>query len=206
MNKKRIFIISGTLVITIALIILIINLFGNDGLISITKNPDGEKFENEYEELNGVKTEDGKEYPEVNISYSKIIKYTNVDEIVNIFNNDKSAVIYFGFSTCTYCRSAIEVLCDTAKETELDTIYYFDVKENNNYDKLLNVLDERFITDENKIYAPLVLFISNGDIVSHNKGTLSSQDDPYVELDESQKQGLSEIYWYGIRDVVESSK
>ena len=206
MNKRRILIISGTLVITIALIILIINLFGNDGLISITKNPDGEKFENEYEELNGVKTEDGKEYPEVNISYSKIIKYTDVDEIVNIFSNDESAVIYFGFSTCVYCRSAIEVLCDTAKETELDTIYYLDVKENTNYDKLLNVLDERFITDENKIYAPLVLFIANGDIVSHNKGTLSSQDDPYVELDESQKQGLSEIYWYGIRDVVESSK
>jgi len=54
--------------------------------------------------------------------------------------------------------------------------------------------------------APLVIFVANGRVVSYNKGTLFSQEDPYTELDKSQVEGLSEIYKYGIRDVVDSIK
>ena len=52
----------------------------------------------------------------------------------------------------------------------------------------------------------LVMFIVNGNIVSYNKGTLFSQTDPFVMLDSSQAMGLSEIYQYGINDVIESIK
>ena len=48
--------------------------------------------------------------------------------------------------------------------------------------------------------------MADGQIVSYNKGTLFSQEDPYTELDASQIQGLSEIYRYGIRDVLEAMK
>ncbi len=49
---------------------------------------------------------------------------------------------------------------------------------------------------------PTVLFIVNGEVASSNVGTLFSQEDPYVELDKDQVFGLSEIYSYGIRDVI----
>ena len=51
-------------------------------------------------------------------------------------------------------------------------------------------------------FVPLVIFVVDGNIVSYNKGTIFSQDDPYKELNKSQIQGLSEIYKYGINDVV----
>ena len=70
---------------------------------------------------------------------------------------------------------------------------------------MLNVLGDEFIDTSNgerKVYSPLVIFVADGKIVSYNKGTLFSQEDPYNELDASQIQGLSEIYRYGIRDVL----
>ena len=50
----------------------------------------------------------------------------------------------------------------------------------------------------------LVLFVVDGQIVSYNIGTLFSQENPYIPLDDSQVQGLSEIYRYGINDVLSS--
>ena len=64
----------------------------------------------------------------------------------------------------------------------------------------IDIIEAPDIDDENRIYAPLVIFVVDGSIVSHNKGTLFSHDDPYMELDKDQKEGLSEIYNYGIRD------
>ena len=51
-----------------------------------------------------------------------------------------------------------------------------------------------------------MIFVVNGDIVSYNKGTLFSQEDPYDELDDFQVNGLSEIYNYGTMDVLDSIK
>ena len=173
-------------------------------------NGEGLEIKNEFEKLNSKVSEDGKEYPEVNIPSNNILKYTTIDEVLNILNNWEDAVIYFGNPTCIYCRSAIEVLVDTSKNTELDVIYYLNVDENNaKYNELVTSLGEELTYKENntnKVYTPLVVFITDGKVVSYNKGTLFSHEDPYKELNESQKQGLSEIYKYGINDVVSSKK
>jgi len=207
-EKKLLLIIASVVIILI--ISLIIILSNNEPLIGSVKNPDGEKFKNEYEKLNEELTEDGKNYPEVKLPENNLIKYSTTKEILSIFENQKDAVIYFGFPTCLYCRSAIEVLCNTAKNTELKTIYYLDIEtKDKDHDKLLKTLgDELVKTKKGKkeLVAPLVIFVANGRVVSYNKGTLFSQEDPYTELDKSQVEGLSEIYKYGIRDVVDSIK
>lgn len=210
LKNKKMLLIIGAVIIVVIVIVLLITLLNKNGLIGGISNPDGEKFKSEYEELNNQLTEDGKEYPEVKLPANNLIKYTNTKEVLDIFEKDEDAVIYFGYPTCLYCRSAIEVLCDVAKDTELDAIYYLDIEEKDeNYSKLVEVLGEELIleTDGNKeIYAPLVIFVSYGNVVSYNKGTLFSQEDPYTELDYYQIEGLGEIYSYGIRDVVESKK
>ena len=203
-DKKNICII-GTILLVIIVVIILSILFNNNNIIGGFANSDGVRFKEEYEKLNEQQNDEGKIYPKVNISSNNIMKYTSVKEILNIFNNKEDAVIYFGYSTCVYCRNAVQVLCDVADDTELDKIYYLDVEKNDS-EKLLNKLDTKFVTKDNEIYAPLVLFISNGKVVSYNKGTLFSQDDPYVELDDSQVEGLSEIYRYGINDVLNSMK
>ena len=185
------------------------------GLVVIVMNfsfavNDEELFHSEYTKLNNVSTEDGKKYPRVSISKNNKIKYATYDEILNIFNSKGNAVIYFGYPKCLYCRSAVQVLIDTAEDTDLDKIYYLDIEnKEQKYDELLNILGNEFIDTSNndrKIYSPLVVFVAEGKVVSYNKGTLFSQKDPYTELDASQIKGLSEIYRYGIRDVLEAMK
>jgi len=206
-DKKKLLLVIGVALVIV--IVVLVMLFSNDGLIGGTTNLDGEKFKNEYEKLNDEVTEDGKNYPKVELPTNNNMKYSNTMEVINIFKNDGDAVIYFGYSTCLYCRSAVQVLCDTAEDTELDVIYYLDVEESDkNYKELIELMGNKFTIDEkgDELYVPLVVFVANGDIVSYNKGTLFSQEDPYVALDDSQVEGLSEIYRYGIRDVLESIK
>jgi len=207
LRDKRVLIGAGV-TLFVVLGVLIFNLYFDgdvmyDGVIDV----DAEKFKNEYEKLNDVVTEDGKKYPEVKLPVNNLIKYSSIDQILNIFESKKDAVIYFGYPSCLYCRSAIQVLCDVASSSSLDAIYYLDLeKKDDKYNELLGVLDKKFTINEEgmEVYVPLVLFVANGEVVSYNKGTLSSQEDPYVKLDKDQVAGLEFIYSHGIQDVLDS--
>ena len=206
-NKKTKIIILVALVAVI-LTIAIILLTKTGALTSFIKNPDGAEIKNEFEKLNNKLSEDGKEYPEVKLPSKNIFKYITIDEVLNILNTSGDEVIYFGYPTCIYCRNAIQVLVDTAKETTLDVIYYLELEEiDPKYSELIDALGEELIIVEDgkkKVYLPLVIFITDGKIISYNKGTLFSQEDPYQKLDDSQVKGLSEIYRHGINDVISS--
>jgi len=209
-DKKKLLLILG-IVLCVIIIVLIGSMFFNkDELIGVTRNPDGEKIKEEYINLNGTKDDKGKLYPEVNIPSNNILKYISVNEILRMFEEDGDTVIFIGSSKNLYSRSVIEVLCDSAISSELDVIYYLDIeKEMEGYDELVKLLGDRFVVKENgkkKLYVPSVIFVVDGSIVSHNKGTLFSHEDPYIELDKDQKEGLSEIYKYGIRDVIDAKK
>lgn len=169
---------------------------------------DSEKFKYEYEKLNNTEVDDGKNYPYVLIPSDNVMKYSNVNEILDIFNNKGDAVIYVGYPSCLYCRSAVEVLCDMASELKIDKIYYLEAEEQlEGQDKLLEIFGDEFIQvrdDKNYIYAPSVLFVVNGEVTSYNIGTVFSQRNPYGKLDKYQVDGLSEIYMHGINDVITS--
>lgn len=237
-KKKKIILIGGGILLVVVLVFIFSGIFGEEGFLTV-KNEDGVRFANEYEKLNNQELENGKKYPKVEIPNDNIIKYASVKDVINVFKTSGDAVVYFGYSTCLYCRNAIQVLIDTAYESELDVIYYIDMEEvwdeykidengkvvktkeaNEDYYKLLDLLSEELVYNykiENdtgkeiavgvkRIEAPLVIFMTNGMVSSYNKGTLFSQANPLIEMDESQKKGLGEIYYYGIRDVVTAKK
>lgn len=200
-DRKRLLIVIGVIVIFIVLFIVLFNIRSDD-LLAIS---DGSKIKSEYEDLNGTLSDDGKKYLDVSLN-NNIIEYATVDELLDIFNNYGDAVIYFGYASCAYCRSAIQVLHDTAKNTKLKKIYYMDTEKGVD-NRLIEVLDEKFLIDKNgvkTINEPLVLFVTQGVVVSYNIGTLFSQEDPYVALDAAQVSGLGLIYEYGIKDVLTS--
>ena len=203
-NKKNLLICIVALIAVFLIYILFLR-----GTYSMVISSDSKKISKEFEKLNNSFAEDEKEYPEVDITKNKFV-YTDVNEVIDIFNNKGDAVIFFGYPTCLYCRTAIQVLHDTSVNTEIDKILYLDVEEkSSDYDVLLNYLNEDMKVVENDvevIYSPLVLFIANGKIVSYHKGTLFSQYSPYSELDQSQIDGLSEIFKYGIQDVINGMK
>ena len=237
MNKKKFIIISITIIILILLIISIPMLFKKE--TELSSKTDAERFKQEYEELNNKVVTGSQKYIQVNISSDNIIKYSNIDDVLNIFENQEDAVIYFGYPSCSYCRSAIQVLLDTTKETKLDVINYIDIEEfwevkkldpnnkvvtekepNDKYYELLSVLGDEVLTEyilydesgneiktgDKKIEAPLVVFITNGEISGYNKGTIFSHKNQLSELEKVQKEGLSSIYNSGINDVVSSKK
>ena len=170
---------------------------------------DSDKICKEFDKLNGSFAEDEMEYPEVNISNNKF-QYTNIDDVMDIFNNSGDAVIFFGYSSCLYCRTAIQVLHDTSINTEIDKILYLVVEEKmDGYDVLLNILNDDMKVVENEdevIYSPLVLFVADGKIATYHKETLFSQYSPYNELDQSQVGGLSEIFRNGFNDVIKGMR
>ncbi|MBQ9072475.1 MAG: hypothetical protein IJY25_04905 [Bacilli bacterium] len=103
---------------------------------------DALKFKEEYEALNGTEAYE-KKYKELNISRENPIKYSNYDEILDIIKN-KTGIIYFGFPECPWCRNALPVLFDVAKENDIDTIYYLNI---------LNERDSYTVEDGKLVYA-----------------------------------------------------
>ncbi len=120
MNKKLLTIILMVLCATSVIVAIFTK---GDELDSI-------KFKKEYESLNGTSASKTLKYSKMNIDTSNPIKYSNYDEILDVINN-KTGIIYLGFPECPWCRTAIPVLLEVAKDNKIDTIYY------------LNILNER---------------------------------------------------------------
>ncbi len=133
MNKRKIIGIALIIVIFIGLgltILYVFNELNNEHDIEIqqVQTTDGKKFKNEYEVLNNQEASEGKVYREVSIPDDNPIKYATASDIVNRIDNKETFIVYFGFDTCPWCRSIVETLINTAKENDISTIYYVDVK------------------------------------------------------------------------------
>ncbi len=88
---------------------------------------DEKKFKEEYESLNGTTRTNGQKNRDVEIMVDNNVKYINIKEAAEILENG-SGVIYFGFAACPWCRNAVPVLLNAMNASELDTIYYVNIK------------------------------------------------------------------------------
>lgn len=197
-------------------------------LKNITK--DEEKFKKEYESFNGKKRE-GKDYKnmDVVIPSDNHVLYASEKQILDILENG-TGIIYFGFPDCPWCRNLVPVLIDTAKEEGIDTIYYYNAKEDRDEKKLVdgkieetkkgssfyvNLMEKLGdkaskydgLDDENikRLYFPTVLFVKEGEIVLLHEGTIPSQLDPLVKLNQEQETELREILIDGMNMVYGNS-
>lgn len=123
-------------------------------------NSDALRFKEEYESLNStIRESDGATYQDVEIPEDNPIRYVDATDTLDILKSDK-AIIYIGANWCPWCRNAVGVLLDVAKEYDVDTIYYLELDDEKNtfvvkdglvertkegtesYYKLLELLDE----------------------------------------------------------------
>ncbi|MGN1344427.1 MAG: hypothetical protein ACI4U3_07590 [Traorella sp.] len=186
---------------------------------------DALKFKKEYESLNGKENDKGRDYVEISIPKENPMVYADIDTILEVL--DSNGVIYFGFAECPWCRNALPVLIEAAKEANVDTIYYYDIQDirdtleldddgnivtvkekSADYQKIydamydaLNVYDGINDPTIKRLYAPTVVFVKYGKVVGLHESTLDSQVDPSVPLSDSQKQELKEIYLQGMKAV-----
>lgn len=174
-------------------------------------------FKIEYERLNGKENSSNRKYIEVTIPKNNNIVYANYDQIFDIL--DGSGVIYFGYPECPWCRNAIPVLLEAAKEASIDKIYYLDNHKDrdtkvlkdgkvitekegtSNYNKLLEKLEDdasayEDLNDDSikRLYYPTVVIVKDGEIISYIEGTVESQDDPYTPLNDKQTKELKDKY------------
>lgn len=110
--------------------LLFISLFSLTACNNKQATTDAMKFKEEYESLNGTKREkDGRTIRSIEIAEDNPFIYKEESDIVKLMEEKESFVVYFGFSDCPWCRSAIPTLIEVAKNVGLDKIYYVDVKE-----------------------------------------------------------------------------
>ncbi len=219
-NKRIICIVLGALLI-IAFSVKYFLDYKNDKNVNLTK--DEIKFKEEYESLNGTLNSNNKEYLSIKVKDNNNVIYKSDDDINEVLEKG-TGVIYFGFKSCPWCRSIIEVLLDSAEKESVKDIYYVDVldvrslyevknkklsltkKGTDGYYKILEHLDKyltpykltvdekEYDTGEKRLYAPSVVAVKNGEIVGFHEGTVDTQEDSYAGLNDTEKTELARIF------------
>lgn len=118
------------LVIFILGVILLVLFIWSTGAFS--KNSDATKFYSEYGSVSDIKE-------------NNLYKYASKEQVLNILDHD-TGVIYFGYSTCTWCKSMVSVLNDAASEAKVKEINYYDIK--NDRDELVLNENNEIITEK----------------------------------------------------------
>ncbi len=179
------------------------------------KKTDAIKFKEEYESLNG-----NDEYREVSIPKKNPMVYISAEDLAKKIENKEDMVVYFGFKTCPWCRSIIEILMDAASDLKIDKIYYVDVydirdkkeikdgevvttkKGSEGYNKIVELLGDSLaeykIEDQvvgRRIYAPNILVIKEQEIKGVIEGLSELQTDSMMELtDEIKNDSYNQIH------------
>lgn len=139
--ERRCWILAVILIVMVvvavlaSLIVLFLNHTHNgDGANSIDNTSvqqngmrDALRFKNEYESLNNtVRQSDGATYGEVVIDEDNPVVYVTPTEVLDLLDAE-TAVIYVGAEWCPWCRNAVPVLLDVAKQYGVDKLYYLNL-------------------------------------------------------------------------------
>ncbi|AZQ78065.1 hypothetical protein EJ997_12695 [Flaviflexus ciconiae] len=166
-----------------------------------------EGFIKEYEDLNGMMTQRGTAFLEVEIPDDHVFSPASEDEARGLLD-DGHGVIYFGFPSCPWCRNAVGPMDEAAKESGIEEIHYVNVSQIRDgqegadyYAFLLEELGEfapEYPTEEDpgarRILVPLVAAVVDGEVVGSHLGSAPSQTDPSVALSDSQREELIGLY------------
>lgn len=160
--KKYWKIILGALVL-VALIVGLILIFTNSEKVN-----DSELFASEYKQ----------------VDEDNVFVYRDAKEIIRILENG-TGVVYLGFPECKWCQAYVPYLDEVAKENNINTIYYFNIKEDrekntSDYKKIVELTSEFLGYDdegEKRVFVPDVYVVLDGEILSHNNETSMITED-----------------------------
>lgn len=146
------------------------------GCLGIYKISQNNKDNNDNKETISDATKFKEEYTKV--GDDNVFVYRNIEEIIKILENG-TGVVYLGFPSCPWCQAYVPYLNEVAKEKGISKIYYYNIlndrkEETDNYKKILELLGEyvEYDNEGNKrIYAPTIIFVSNGKIVGMDSET-----------------------------------
>lgn len=131
---------------------------------------------NKNSENNSDNVKFAKEYTEV--GEDNVFVYKDIDEIINILKYG-TGVVYLGFPECPWCQAYVKYLNETAKDANIEKIYYFNILEDrkNNtekYQEIVSILGDNLQRDDDgnlKVFVPNVSFVVNGKIIGNDYET-----------------------------------
>lgn len=141
---------------------------------------------------------------EVDDTQTTTFNEIDFDSAIAYFTNQKSGVLYFGFSDCPWCKEAAPVLKEVANEYDIDVQYVKTRDEERNL--LYNEEQKAQITpyiqeymsnnDEGvlTLYVPLVLVVKDGKVIDGHQGTLEEHNAKEREMTTEEKEELTNIY------------
>lgn len=124
-----------------------------------------------------------------------VFKEVRADRAVEILSAE-SGVIMLGFEECPWCQSIVPHLDASARESGIETVYYFNVRRDRTentktYQKFVTALEPNLAKDENgkpKIYVPHIVVVKNGSVVGDYKIALP-------QVGENDEKPTPETYW-----------
>ena len=111
----------------IRVLIVILMMIGAIAFFNVSQNKkeneDAIKFKEEYEKLNNEKVGEFT-YSKIDIKEDNPFVYADAKDVVNTLKNG-TGLIYMGFSSCPWCRNAVNVL----QHLSVDKILYLDMQD-----------------------------------------------------------------------------
>lgn len=150
--------------------LILITLFAVVGAVLIYKFTDVPKSE---------KNSTKKIYSEYTmLSKTNVFENKSLDEINNVISNG-TGIIFLCIPENNWCQYYIKYLNDSAIENGITRIYYFNIKQDrqyntNGYRRLLARLDHYLSYDDEgnkRVFVPTLLFIKNGNIIAYDDET-----------------------------------
>lgn len=183
---------------------------------------------------NQTNESNGKTYPTVELNNNNPFVYASVDDIKNLFDNGTGVIYFgfptcpwcrnlvpilneavnntsiekVYYYNIKSIRSSISFDDNNKLVNEKgDDFYYYLLDKLDSYLTEYTIKDKNnkdYDTKEKRLYAPTVVFVKEGKIIGVHEGTIDSQEDPYVVLDDKQKDELMSIFQDYLTKVTES--
>lgn len=133
-------------------------------------------------------------------------KEISMDDALALFKEKKSAILFFGYSTCPYCQQARPVLEKAAKK-EKKSVYYVRVRDDDKnllyteeQRKKLTKYIKKYMTrnkdEDNKywLYVPLIVSLKKGKAVDGHESTVKNHDASKRQMTKQEKKRLENRY------------
>ena len=134
-----------------------------------------------------------------------------MDEALSYFTDNKTGILYFGFTDCPWCQQAAPILKEAANQTN-QSITYVKVRDedkNRLYTEEQRERIAQYISpymEENEkgiltLYVPLVIVVKDGKAIDGHLGTLDAHDAKKTTLSDLQAEKLKQVYLNLLKQV-----
>ena len=165
----------------LSILLIVILLVSLAGCKSTTDLKDANKLKKEYESQNGKETKSGKKMRKVSIDKDNPFVYTTAEKISKKIDKEETFIVYFGFSTCPWCRSIIEELVRCAKDSDVAKIYYVDISDIRD---TREIVDGEIKTTKEGSKGYMELIDKLGEVLDDYKVTVTDSDEDEISLEE----------------------